>query len=86
VFTKQKIAVFIDGCFWHGCPEHYFASKTNVDYWNPKIRENIARDARFTQILIDQGWQVVRIWEHEDPDQAAAKVEDIVRSTSSCSR
>src|SRR4051812_26626250 len=67
VFTRAKVAVFVDGCFWHGCPEHYMPSKTNVDYWAPKIAANRARDHAFDRLLQQSGWKVVRVWEHEDP-------------------
>nr|WP_269089224.1 very short patch repair endonuclease [Mycobacterium avium] len=82
VFTKRKIAVFVDGCYWHGCPEHYWASKTNVDYWEPKIKQNRARDENFTAALVGEGWRVIRIWEHESPKDAADRVEAAVRSIS----
>lgn len=80
VFTRRKIAIFVDGCFWHGCPQHYWASKTNIDYWQPKIAENRARDERFSTALVNAGWQVIRIWEHESPEAAADIVESAVRS------
>lgn len=80
VFTRHKIAVFVDGCYWHGCPQHYWASKTNTDYWLPKIEENRARDMRFSAALVDAGWQVIRIWEHEPAEAAADIVESAVRA------
>jgi DNA mismatch endonuclease (patch repair protein) len=79
VFTRHKIAVFVDGCFWHGCPEHYWASKTNVDYWGPKIKHNRARDENITAALVSEGWEVIRIWEHESPKDAADRIEAAVR-------
>jgi DNA mismatch endonuclease (patch repair protein) len=63
IFAKQKIAVFIDGCFWHGCPQHCRRPATNVDYWFKKISRNQARDAQVTRALKRAGWRVVRIWE-----------------------
>ena len=65
VFTRQRIAVFIDGCFWHGCPRHYTAPAGNASFWNAKIQKNRARDARNNQTLEAQGWRVLRFWECE---------------------
>lgn len=73
-FTKQQIAVFIDGCFWHGCPKHFVAPKAHSDYWSGKIRRNIARDAETTMRLEEAGWVVLRFWEHEDPQAVARQV------------
>lgn len=64
VFTKRKVAVFVDGCFWHGCPEHGVAPKTNQAYWGPKLERNIERDRRTGEHLEAAGWRVIRIWEH----------------------
>ncbi|MFI7252798.1 very short patch repair endonuclease [Micromonospora chalcea] len=78
VFTRARVAVFIDGCFWHGCPKHGRSSfNHNVDYWPAKIAANVARDADTTQRLHRAGWLVLRFWEHED---SAAVVEDIRRA------
>ncbi|MBA2297818.1 MAG: very short patch repair endonuclease, partial [Actinobacteria bacterium] len=68
VFTRQKVAVFIDGCFWHRCPEHGTDPKRNVQYWKPKLQANVERDQRVTDALSASGWTVVRVWEHEDVD------------------
>lgn len=65
VFPKIKIAVFIDGCFWHGCSTHCRMPSSNVDYWNSKIDKNKIRDKNITKTLRMKGWQVIRIWEHE---------------------
>jgi DNA mismatch endonuclease (patch repair protein) len=65
VFATQKMAVFVDGCFWHGCPKHCRMPKGNRSYWKPKIAGNEARDALVTRTLRRAGWRVVRIWEHE---------------------
>lgn len=73
---RKKLAVFIDGCFWHGCPQHGVRPKTNVDFWSRKLDGNIARDRRQTESLRLAGWTVVRLWEHEverDPAGSAAK-------------
>jgi len=67
-FVKKKIAIFIDGCFWHGCPGHYKKPKTGKSYWIPKIRANRKRDRKTTKALEAEGWGVVRIWEHEIKD------------------
>jgi DNA mismatch endonuclease (patch repair protein) len=74
-FPRRRVAVFIDGCFWHGCERHPKASKSNVDYWTPKIAGNRARDAAQTAALEQAGWEVVRGWEHEAPVEIAARVE-----------
>lgn len=65
VFRKQKLAVFVDGCFWHGCGKHCRMPKGNSSYWNLKIASNKARDRQVNRTLRHAGWQVVRIWEHE---------------------
>ncbi|WP_328431510.1 very short patch repair endonuclease [Streptomyces sp. NBC_00453] len=82
VFTRAKVAVFLDGCFWHGCPKHYCASVTNSDYWARKISKNKERDADTDRQLVDAGWTVVRVWEHEDPIVAAEHVAERVRQQS----
>lgn len=75
VFTKRMIAVFIDGCFWHGCPEHGRRQwQHNVEYWPSKISGNRERDLDTTAQLAAAGWQVLRFWEHENPDDVAASV------------
>ncbi|MFG1617999.1 very short patch repair endonuclease [Nonomuraea wenchangensis] len=65
VFTAKKVAVFVDGCFWHVCPEHGRQPTTNEWYWTPKLRRNMERDQRVNSALEAAGWQVVRLWEHE---------------------
>ncbi|MFB4308359.1 very short patch repair endonuclease [Actinomadura sp. GTD37] len=74
VFTKAKVAVFMDGCFWHGCPEHHTKSATNAAYWAEKVERNRERDAETDGLLRDAGWSVIRIWEHEDTNEAASKI------------
>jgi DNA mismatch endonuclease (patch repair protein) len=64
-FPKHKVAIFIDGCFWHGCPIHSHKIGTNVGYWQPKLEKNIARDKLKTAGLEAEGWVVLRFWEHE---------------------
>ena len=65
VFVKAKVAIFVDGCQWHGCPKHYVRPRTRNDFWGGKLLENVERDTRQTQLLIDNGWSVFRVWEHE---------------------
>lgn len=75
VFTKQRIAVFIDGCFWHGCEEHGRKNfQHNVNYWQAKIATNMARDLDTTARLADSGWRVLRFWEHEPPATVASAI------------
>ncbi|MEQ3551761.1 very short patch repair endonuclease [Pseudonocardia nematodicida] len=76
VFTRAKLAVFVDGCFWHACPEHGTQPKQNVDYWNPKLRTNVLRDQRNNHALETAGWTVVRIWEHCAIDDATGAVRE----------
>jgi DNA mismatch endonuclease (patch repair protein) len=77
-FTRAKVMVFIDGCFWHACPEHYVAPKAHPEYWGPKIAANRARDVETTQRLQADGWTVLRFWEHEDPESVALRVAAVV--------
>jgi DNA mismatch endonuclease (patch repair protein) len=74
VFPKAHVAIFVDGCYWHGCPEHYRPARTNSEFWRMKIAENQRRDAETNCALADQGWTVVRCWEHEDPTAVADRV------------
>jgi DNA mismatch endonuclease, patch repair protein len=76
VFRPLRIAVFVDGCFWHGCPVHFAAPSTNADYWAAKIGRNRDRDAETDAMLVEAGWQVVRLWEHDDPALGALRVRD----------
>lgn len=78
VFTRSRVAVFVDGCFWHRCPEHGDEPKTNSDYWGPKLDANVARDRKVDRALRKAGWKVVRAWEHDDPDDVAELVRDAV--------
>ena len=64
-FTRQRVAVFIDGCFWHCCPEHGRQPGVNGDYWSPKLKGNVERDLRQTSALRNASWEVLRFWEHE---------------------
>lgn len=74
VFRPAKLAVFIDGCYWHGCPEHYVPPKTNEGYWSEKVVRNVARDRDTDARLAEAGWTVLRFWEHESPDACALKI------------
>ncbi|MDC9834947.1 very short patch repair endonuclease [Rhizobium binxianense] len=78
-FIGLKIAVFVDGCFWHGCPEHGTWPKTNADWWRAKIEANIQRDRDTDYRLREAGWRVMRIWEHEDIATAANRIEHLIR-------
>ncbi|MPV48965.1 DNA mismatch endonuclease Vsr [Pseudactinotalea sp. HY160] len=80
-FVRVKLAVFVDGCFWHGCPIHGTRSKTNADFWREKIAANRERDAETSAHLTEQGWLVVRIWEHEDLSAAAEKIRVLLELT-----
>lgn len=80
VFPTARVAVFLDGCFWHGCPKHHTVARTNADFWARKVRRTLARDEETNTLLIEAGWIVVRCWEHEDPGVAAVRVQDAVRS------
>ncbi|GII02756.1 hypothetical protein Pta02_47640 [Planobispora takensis] len=79
-FPRLRIAVFLDGCFWHGCPEHHSVAKTNSAYWSEKLRANRERDADTDRRLKEAGWSVIRVWEHEDPVEAAQRVATAVRT------
>ncbi|MFE7223585.1 very short patch repair endonuclease [Nocardioides sp. NPDC057577] len=80
VFTRAKVAVFIDGCYWHQCPDHSKPPSRNVDYWLPKLERNVSRDREFDKRLRESGWTVIRAWEHEDPASIANLVEAAVRT------
>jgi DNA mismatch endonuclease, patch repair protein len=79
VFTRARVVVFVDGCFWHGCPEHGTWPKENADWWREKIEVNQRRDRDTDARLTAAGWTVIRVWEHEDPTQAADQIVEIVR-------
>lgn len=84
VFARAKVAVFMDGCFWHGCPEHFVPPRSNTEYWGPKIARNMERDRETTERLEALGWTVMRFWEHEDPLEAAGTILEVLhRSRSS---
>jgi DNA mismatch endonuclease (patch repair protein) len=80
VFASARVAIFVDGCFWHGCPEHASWPKSNAQFWRDKIETNRARDADTDRRLRASGWRVVRVWSHDDAGDAAERIEDIVRA------
>ena len=86
VFTKRKIAVFIDGCFWHGCPTHHSVAKTNADYWATKVLKNRTRDVDTNETLTAEGWTVLRFWEHEDPLTVAQNIAATVKASSAANQ
>lgn len=79
VFPSSRVAVFLDGCFWHGCPVHGTWPKRNGDWWRAKIEANQQRDRNTDERLAALGWRVARVWEHEQPAQAAARIAILVR-------
>jgi DNA mismatch endonuclease (patch repair protein) len=78
VFPRARIAVFLDGCYWHACEEHGTRPASNTDYWLPKLARNVARDRRVDDALAAAGWTVVRVWEHESAAAAADRVAGLV--------
>lgn len=80
VFTRAHVAVFVDGCYWHGCPDHLRPAQRNSEFWQEKIESNRMRDEETNKLLSAAGWTVVRVWEHEDPDTAARRIYSIVTS------
>ena len=75
VFTRKKIAIFIDGCFWHSCPTHGTVPKSNQGYWLPKLKQNVDRDRLADESLSASGWHVIRVWEHSVPEEALATIQ-----------
>ncbi|GAB2805272.1 very short patch repair endonuclease [Streptomyces chlorus] len=74
VFPKAKIAIFLDGCFWHGCPQHATQPKSNAEWWRAKLDRNMARDQETSEHLRAAGWTVLRFWEHIPAEEIAATV------------
>ena len=79
VFTRRRLAVFIDGCFWHSCPLHATRPKQNADYWVPKLARNVERDLETNFLLRGAGWTVLRFWEHESPEHVASAIAEALR-------
>ncbi|MFE2523492.1 very short patch repair endonuclease [Streptomyces sp. NPDC059382] len=78
VFGPARVAVFVDGCFWHGCPEHATWPRRNAEFWRAKIEGNRARDRDTDARLAEAGWLAVRVWEHEPPAESAVRVAEVV--------
>ncbi|MDA8210194.1 MAG: very short patch repair endonuclease [Actinomycetota bacterium] len=81
-FPRAKVAVFVDGCFWHSCPLHGKRPKSNTDYWQPKLERNRVRDCRVDRALADIGWISIRVWEHEvvgEVDSSVARIRESLR-------
>ncbi|MBO5367603.1 very short patch repair endonuclease [Methanocorpusculum sp.] len=77
VFTRKKVVVFVDGCFWHKCPVCFRPPETNAEFWNDKLQKNVERDLKVTKELEDLGWTVLRFWEHEvkkTPEDVVARI------------
>jgi DNA mismatch endonuclease, patch repair protein len=83
VFTRRRVAIFVDGCFWHACPQHATSPKVNGDWWAAKLATNVARDRDTDDRLAAAGWTVVRVWEHEPTTDAADRVERVVVAAAS---
>lgn len=80
LFPRKRLAIYVDGCFWHRCPEHATDPKANSSYWGPKLAANVARDRRAVLALESSGWTVLRFWEHEDPADVASSIERMLGS------
>jgi DNA mismatch endonuclease (patch repair protein) len=80
IFPRARVAVYVHGCFWHGCPHHGTWPRHNAEWWREKIQKNQARDRATTEALKDAGWAAVVVWEHEDLEQAASEIADLVAS------
>jgi DNA mismatch endonuclease (patch repair protein) len=79
-FTRSRVAVFVDGCFWHRCPVHGSATISNSGWWADKLQRNVERDEETNARLVQEGWLVIRVWEHEDPHVAARVIAAVVES------
>ncbi len=75
-----KVALFVDGCFWHGCPHHYVAPRSSTDFWRKKLADNVVRDHRQTVALLANGWTVIRVWEHDIRNNAIVAAARIVKA------
>lgn len=83
VFPRAKVAVLVDGCFWHSCPEHATKPKANAAWWAAKLARNVARDRETDHLLVEAGWTVVRVWEHEPATVAADRIVEVLDLRSS---
>jgi DNA mismatch endonuclease, patch repair protein len=79
VLPRSRLAIFVDGCFWHRCPEHSTYPKANATFWRDKLDRNVERDAQVNDALRSAGWCVLRVWEHEDPVVAAARIVEMIQ-------
>jgi DNA mismatch endonuclease (patch repair protein) len=79
-FIAARLAVFVDGCFWHGCPEHYTAPVTNAAFWEAKLERNLARDQRVDRQLAEAGWRVIRLWEHDVEGSLTSAVDRVLEA------
>lgn len=79
LFPRRRVAIYVDGCFWHGCPLHGSQPKANADYWGPKLARNRVRDRETDASLREAGWLVIRVWEHEPADEAADRIATAIR-------
>lgn len=86
VFTRAKVAVFVDGCFWHLCPEHAVLPKNNGDWWKAKLNRNVERDREKDEALRELGWEIVHVWEHEDTEDVADRIAKSWRNRLLCTR
>ena len=77
-FTRARVAVFIDGCFWHRCPEHGSQPRANSEWWGRKLAANVERDVETSRALEEQGWVVLRFWEHQEPSLIADEIQAAV--------
>ncbi|MGH9055970.1 MAG: very short patch repair endonuclease [Acidimicrobiales bacterium] len=76
---RHRVAIFVDGCFWHCCPEHGSRPRSNSEYWQTKLARNVERDAATNELLQAAGWRVIRVWEHQDPNEVAGIIHELVR-------
>ncbi|WP_344087594.1 very short patch repair endonuclease [Luedemannella helvata] len=81
-FTRARLAIFIDGCFWHRCPDHGTLPRSNADWWLAKLDRNVERDAEKNRALVDLGWLPIHVWEHENVREAADRIEQAWRARS----
>jgi DNA mismatch endonuclease (patch repair protein) len=79
VFTTRRVVVFVDGCFWHRCPIHANSPRNNASYWQTKLASNVARDSAVDGALRSAGWDVVRVWEHDEPQHVADLVANALK-------
>jgi DNA mismatch endonuclease, patch repair protein len=80
LFPRARVAVYVDGCFWHSCPEHGVLPKSNREWWRAKLEATVRRDRATEKVLRERGWTVLRVWEHESPKSAADRVETALRA------